>query len=114
MAKKDFRHVRNERPLYTLYAASTTTAYQLGAKIRFSPNKRGSQATLTDVNATSVHGWTALMMAAYGSRVEIAEMLFSHGADINAKSEEGFTALMWAEKTGQQGMLELLKEHGAE
>jgi len=30
------------------YATSSTTAYQLGAKIRFSPNKCGSQATLTD------------------------------------------------------------------
>ncbi|PXF53770.1 MAG: hypothetical protein C4B58_16290, partial [Deltaproteobacteria bacterium] len=29
------------------YAASTTTVYQLGAKMRFSPNKCGSQSTLT-------------------------------------------------------------------
>jgi len=32
------------------YAASTTTAYQLGAKIRFSPNKCGYQSTLTTGN----------------------------------------------------------------
>jgi hypothetical protein len=41
---------RKKRPWSEIskpYAASTTTAYQLGAKIRFSPNKCGSRATLT-------------------------------------------------------------------
>jgi hypothetical protein len=37
------------------YAASTTTAYQPGAKIRFSPNKCGSRATLTLIGKLQKH-----------------------------------------------------------
>lgn len=38
------------------YAASATTAYQLGAKTRFSPNKCGFQAPFTAINAIKAIG----------------------------------------------------------
>ena len=46
-----------------------------------------------DVNAAGEDGQTALHWAAYGGRLEMAELLLAAGADVNAKNDAGRTPL---------------------
>ena len=57
-----------------------------------------------DVNAKSIHGFTAMMYAARRGQ----------GADVNAKSKHGFTAMMYAARHGQLEVVRYLAEQGAD
>jgi ankyrin repeat protein len=50
-----------------------------------------------DVNETSAHGFTPLMLAAIlNDNPDIVRTLLQNGADVNAETHEGMTALMWS------------------
>jgi ankyrin repeat protein len=69
----------------------------------------------TDPDAiTAYDGTTALMFAAYGGHVDIAELLFAHGAEVDKKANFGETALMHAALGGHVEMAQWLLDHGAE
>lgn len=53
-----------------------------------------------DVNQHSDSGITALMCAAHGGQVEIADYLFSHDANANLVDSTGMTAADWAKRHG--------------
>jgi ankyrin repeat protein len=59
-------------------------------------------------------GFTALMYAARGGRIEIAGLLLDSGADINFKSDDGIDALLIAVREGDSEMVELLIDRGAD
>ena len=56
-----------------------------------------------NVNAKSVAGHTALMIANWVGDKEIAELLIGAGAEVNAIDNEGVTALMFASLQSPQG-----------
>jgi ankyrin repeat protein len=71
------------------------------------------------IHAYSHDGWTALHLAAFFGRREVAELLIGRGADVNARSRnERFgksnTPLHAAAANGQTATAELLIEKGAE
>jgi ankyrin repeat protein len=50
-----------------------------------------------DVNKTSAHGFTPLMLAAIlNDDPDIVRALLRNGADVNAETHDGMTALMWS------------------
>ncbi len=66
-----------------------------------------------DANQQDRAGWTALMHAAHGDRVENAEALLAAGADYNAMGTAGETAYLVAGRRGQVGLLRRLESAGA-
>jgi ankyrin repeat protein len=58
---------------------------------------------------------TALHVAVENDRLEIANLLFRHGADANAPSDayDGWTPLLLAASGGKRAFVELLLAHGA-
>ncbi len=52
-----------------------------------------------DVNARSLTGMTAMMLAAYWNHPDIVEFLIRKGGDVNARSMTGNTALMSVAKS---------------
>lgn len=71
---------------------------KLGADVNFLDPKKGK---------------TALMNAAEGGFLKIAEMLLSHGAKVDIKDRYGQTALYLACGNGRSRVARLLLEHGA-
>lgn len=70
-----------------------------------------------DVNKRTGSGETALMLAVWDNRIEVARILIEHGADVNAIEPKGdieVTALMIAARYGRIKMMRLLIEHGAD
>jgi ankyrin repeat protein len=59
-------------------------------------------------------GHTALWLAAYFGRSEVAKALLDKGADPNARGREGWTPLMWAVQQGHAEVVRLLIERGAD
>ena len=66
-----------------------------------------------DVTAARNDGLTALMCAAEGGHVAVAQLLLQHGADV-AASNDGSTALMYSALGGHVAVAQLLLEHGAD
>lgn len=70
---------------------------------------------LVDAGAPVNHGgWTPLIYASAGNRVDIARLLIAKSANVNAAAENGTTALMMAAREGHLAMALLLLEHGAD
>lgn len=67
-----------------------------------------------DVNATNVHGMTALMRAAAAGRIQMVQLLLEHGADPNISRNDGFTPLMLAAFFGHTDIVKILVQHGAD
>ena len=51
-----------------------------------------------EVNAATVHGSTALMLAALSGQLKMVELLLANGSEVGAKTADGETALMLAAK----------------
>ncbi len=68
----------------------------------------------TDVNATDMHGRTALIEAAWSGNLEVAEFLIKKGADVNASDSAGYTALMRASEEGHLPLVKILIKNGAD
>lgn len=66
-----------------------------------------------DINASDVHGMTALMRAAHLGRLEMVRALIARGADPNATRSDQFTPLMFAAFFGHTEIVKTLVEHGA-
>lgn len=62
---------------------------------------------------TTIHGETALMLAARNGRVQVAEWLLDHGAHPDTATAWGETALMESAWKGCGPITELLLAHGA-
>jgi ankyrin repeat protein len=62
------------------------------------------------LEAQTTDGETALMMAAFLNRLDVAEALIERGAEVNRK---GWTALHYAATKGHIAMMRLLLEHNA-
>lgn len=60
------------------------------------------------------YGETALMFAAAGGDLEMAETLIFNGAPVNARSDIGETALMFAARWGRADMVSMLLAEGAD
>jgi ankyrin repeat protein len=56
---------------------------------------------------------TPLYAASLGGRVDVAQVLFDHGADINARMVDGFVPLHFASLGGHRMVVQFLLEHGA-
>lgn len=68
-----------------------------------------------DVNAKTISGKTALMIASYKGYTDIVNLLIEKGADVNAKqSNTGGTALMAASDGSHLDIVNLLIEKGAD
>jgi ankyrin repeat protein len=69
----------------------------------------------SDVNATTSHAATPLMMLAGAphSSSRTAQLLISKGANIQARDDRGRTALDWAVITGNTPVAEVLRKAGA-
>ena len=59
-------------------------------------------------------GETALVSAALGGHEAVAQLLLQHGADVAAASNGGVTALMYAAQGGHEAVAQLLLQHGAD
>ena len=64
--------------------------------------------------ATTAHGDTALLLAAYRGHTEVARVLIEAGADVNARNTRTNTVLHEAASNGHNDLVTLLLEHGAE
>ena len=67
-----------------------------------------------DINASNVHGMTALMRAAEHGRERMVRALLDNGADPNASRNDKFTALLLASFFGHEEIVRILIEHGAD
>lgn len=67
-----------------------------------------------DVDATDLHGRTALIWAAYRGHVEVCQVLLGEGASIDSKDRSGYTALLWAVIKGNAQIARLLLQAGAD
>ncbi|WP_186323623.1 ankyrin repeat domain-containing protein [Paenibacillus xylanexedens] len=81
-----------------------------------------------DPNGEEHSGWTLLMLAAEHERIDMADLLISHGANVNHRWNEGWTALHQAVDLSIDGtiqtigvlgeeptdMIEFLLNHGAD
>ena len=66
-------------------------------------------------DATNAEGKTALMAAAEGGRLQVAQLLVAKGADVNARDRKfSGTPLIWGALGGSSGVVKLLLEHGAD
>ena len=65
-------------------------------------------------DAADGYGETALMFAAAGGDMEMAELLIANGAHVNARSDIGETALMLAARWGRADVVIMLLEEGAD
>jgi len=65
-------------------------------------------------DAVDAQGWTAMMKAAAGNRVEIMEVLHSAGVSVDEANLSGETPLMAAAHAGSRRALAWLLEHGAD
>ncbi|MBX3395381.1 MAG: ankyrin repeat domain-containing protein [Phycisphaerae bacterium] len=63
---------------------------------------------------TSRGQWTALHMAAFANRLEMAKVLLARGARVGVGNDYGETALFLAAREGHIGMIRLLVSHGAD
>lgn len=67
---------------------------------------------LTDVNATTNSGWTALMIASISSTEKTVEFLLENKSDVNKQNKDGMTALMHASKRpNNESTIKLLLEY---
>jgi ankyrin repeat protein len=64
----------------------------------------------TQINAQSVHGETALMLAAINNYMAVAKVLIERGAEVN---KPGWTPLHYAATRGHRDMMRLLLENDA-
>lgn len=68
-----------------------------------------------DVNTTDFYGNSTLLLAAYGSQVEVARALVEKGATINSpRNRDLRTPLMAAAEAGCKEIVELLLKNGAD
>jgi ankyrin repeat protein len=67
-----------------------------------------------NVAAASNDGGTALMLAAVGGHVAVAQLLLQNGADVRAALRDGRTALMIARAKRHEAVVRLLREHGGD
>ena len=67
------------------------------------PNARDCNLSSTPLHGASSQGW-----------LEVARLLFSHGASVDEKDEEGRTSLQVAASEGHVEMTKLLLDHGAQ
>lgn len=70
--------------------------------------------TRADIDAKNHKGYSALMLAAYHGRVEVARYLLKCGADANTADNGGSTALMGAAFKGDIEVVKLLVRAGAD
>jgi ankyrin repeat protein len=68
----------------------------------------------SDINATSKHGWTALMMATKRNDELCVQYLLDHRSDINHLSPDRWTALAEATTRGHIRIIEMLIDAGAD
>ena len=66
---------------------------------------------LIKVNLKDNYGKTALMIAAYHGKLEVAKVLLQNGANINLQNTNNWTALMFAAEKGHDKVVELLLTH---
>jgi ankyrin repeat protein len=66
-----------------------------------------------DIDARNQQGETALIIAAWYGREELAELLLKKGADANVKTRKGLTALKVAKANGYEGIVKKLLAYGA-
>jgi len=66
-----------------------------------------------DINATTNHGSSALMMAVSTGDREGCLLLIRLNADLNLQNRHGLSALIWASKNSKAYICQLLLEHGA-
>ncbi|KAF2728961.1 ankyrin repeat protein [Polyplosphaeria fusca] len=59
-------------------------------------------------------GKTALHMAVWENREEIAKLLLERGAKTESRDESNWTPLHWAASRGHLNMTKILLEHGAD
>jgi hypothetical protein len=91
-------------------AASLVAAVRAGDTQRvLSALKRG-----VDPDAIDARGWTALIHAAMGNQIEIANLLIEAGANVNARTPDGSTPLMAAAVMGHASMARILLDDGAD
>lgn len=66
-----------------------------------------------DINEMDIYGFTPLIESAIVNRVDIAEMLLSHGADPNGQDVTGATALHWVCENNNADFCRLLLKYQA-
>jgi ankyrin repeat protein len=76
--------------------------------------EKGSNPDIRSREEAGHKGGTALLEAAFWSRLEIAEMLIKRGANVNAKAARGVVPLHEAARMGHVELARLLLKHGAE
>ncbi|HET7786894.1 MAG TPA: ankyrin repeat domain-containing protein [Myxococcales bacterium] len=73
---------------------------------------RNGRSLAEKVNPTD-RGWTPLLAAVQGSRLETARLLIERGADVRAQNPMGYTALEFAAHGGHLEICKMLVERGA-
>ena len=66
-----------------------------------------------DINAKTLQGETALMIASRTARSEVVAYLIEAGADLKAKNEKGQTAMAVAKEAGYPDVINVLMKAGA-
>lgn len=69
--------------------------------------------TGSDVNTTCFMGWTPLMDAARGGKLNTVQLLIRAGANVNAQDRDGKTALWWALELNHRQIAKTLRAAGA-
>ena len=96
------------------YAAEVGSIEAVQLLINEYASLRGSGEVGGFMNAKSLNGETALMLAASQGNEEVAELLITNGADIDDSSSNGQTALDRAAEGGYQRIVENLIRHNAD